>query len=143
MKAGIWANDLFVQIPFLLYFLPADREICTLLFWEIWFFSEKKSFNRLIIRNERQLRLLSGNQWMFFWVLLLWIIFRQTLQKPDNLSLDRKLKVLSFMEFFNYDYHAEKYEVIGREMSIAWFGYFVYISYICSIWRIRKTLITD
>jgi len=36
-----------------------------------------------------------------------------------NLSLDRKLKVLSFMEFFNYDYHAEKYEVIGREMSIA------------------------
>ena len=29
------------------------------------------------------------------------------MQKPDNLSLDRKLKVLSFMEFFNYDYHAE------------------------------------
>ena len=37
------------------------------------------------------------------------------MQKPDNLSLDRKLKVLSFMEFFNYDYHAEKYEVIGLE----------------------------
>lgn len=26
---------------------------------------------------------------------------------PDNLGLDRKLKVLSFMEFLNYDYHAE------------------------------------